>query len=187
MQSNSRISVCRTTQAIMHGSSVNQMFKTNSLLHITKLNEIHYFYMKQESQELRDIYWLDCKNMGLYTKSWVTSLLLPHFFPTAPEGVMQCPGRVMWRTKWRGLILGPLAVAVMQVIINTMNTATNTRSKLKWWLSNPAFMPSLYCILNIVPCHFLGCLSFHTCNGEVTVPASRPLKIGNASIMGFEV
>lgn len=67
MQSDSRISVCRTTQVIMHGSSVNQMFKTNSLLHITKLNEIHYFYMKQESQELRDIYWLDCKNMGLYT------------------------------------------------------------------------------------------------------------------------
>lgn len=66
MQMDCRISVHRTTQTIMHGSSVNQMFKKTSLFHIIKLNEIHYFYMKQEGQELRDVYWLDCKNMGLY-------------------------------------------------------------------------------------------------------------------------
>lgn len=101
-----------------------------------KLNEIQYFYMTQRWPRTgRQSIGLSAR---MWDHTWLSCTKLSHFFAFPYVPLLQhqnLPETDSVQSGWHeGLIeTGPFwVVAVMQIIINMMNKATNMNSKLMW-------------------------------------------------------
>lgn len=101
-----------------------------------KLNEIQYFYMTQRCPRTgRQSIGLSAR---MWDHTWLSCTKLSHFFAFPYVPLLQhqnLPETDSVQSGWHeGLIeTGPFWVfAVMQIIINMMNKATNMNSKLMW-------------------------------------------------------